>query len=47
VNSPPDSLSAGDVVRIAGQQAGASGSAAQPSDAAGEDVAAAPGAKQH
>ena len=47
VNSPPDSLSAGDVVRIAGQQAGASGSAGQPSDAAGEDVAAAPGAKQH
>jgi RND family efflux transporter MFP subunit len=47
VNSPPDSLSAGDVVRIAGQQAGANGSAGQPSDPAGEDVAAAPGAKQH
>jgi RND family efflux transporter MFP subunit len=46
VNSPPDSLSAGDVVRIAAQQAGASGSAGQPTNPAGDDPAATPGAKQ-
>jgi RND family efflux transporter MFP subunit len=47
VNSPPDSLSAGDVVRVAAQQGGANGSAGQPANPAGDDMAAAPGAKQH
>jgi RND family efflux transporter MFP subunit len=46
VNSPPDSLSAGDVVRVAAQQAGASGSAGQPTNPAGDDLAATPGAKK-
>jgi len=47
VNSPPDSLSAGDVVRVAGQQASPDGGAAQSANPAAEDVAAAPAAKQH
>jgi RND family efflux transporter MFP subunit len=45
VNSPPDSLAAGDVVRVAGQQASPDGGAAQSTNPAAEDVAAAPSAK--
>jgi len=41
VNSPPDSLSAGDTVRIAGQQSETTNNAAQSANAAVEDVAAA------
>jgi RND family efflux transporter MFP subunit len=47
VNSPPDSLAAGDVVRIAGQQGGPSSSLKQLGNPANEDIAAAPNAKQH
>lgn len=42
INSPPDSLSAGDKVRIAGEQSNGAGQAGNPS---GEDVATAPGPK--
>ncbi len=45
VNSPPDSLSAGDIVRIAGQQSGAGGSNLGATGKATEDVAAAPESK--
>jgi RND family efflux transporter MFP subunit len=46
VNSPPDSLSAGDIVRIAGGSGGAGGgNAATSADHSGEDVAAAPQSK--
>ena len=41
VNSPPDSLSAGDTVRIAGQQSNADGNVGQSSNPGREDVAAA------
>ncbi len=50
VNSPPDSLAAGDVVRIAGQAGPGSGNAGQSANPAStnEDVAAAPpDSKQH
>jgi hypothetical protein len=48
VNSPPDSLAAGDTVRIAGQQPGASSEkVGQEANPAGEDVAAARESKQH
>jgi len=48
VNSPPDSLEAGDEVHIAGQQFGASsGNVGQVVNPASEDVAAAPKSKQH
>ena len=46
VNSPPDSLSAGDTVRIAGQQSNAnSGNVGQSGNPGREDVAAAPETK--
>ena len=45
VNSPPDSLSAGDTVRIAGQQSNADGNVGQSSNPGREDVAAAPESK--
>ena len=45
VNSPPDSLSAGDTVRIAGQQSSSSGNVGQPAKPGSEDVAAAPESK--
>jgi RND family efflux transporter MFP subunit len=48
VNSPPDSLAAGDTVRIVGQRSGGtSGNAGQAGGAASEDLAAAPQSKQH
>jgi RND family efflux transporter MFP subunit len=48
VNSPPDSLTAGDTVHIAGEQPGASsGNVGQVVNPASEDVAAAPESKQH
>ena len=48
VNSPPDSLAAGDEVHVAGQQSGASrGNVGQVVNPASEDVAAAPESKQH
>lgn len=47
VNSPPDSLSNGDKVRVAGLAATATGNVKQTSDAAGENAAAAPEAKSH
>ena len=48
VNSPPDSLEAGDKVHIAGQQSDASsGNVGQVVNPASEDVAAAPESKQH
>jgi len=48
VNSPPDSLAAGDAVRIAGEQSDAgSGSVGQAINPASEDVATAPESKQH
>ena len=45
VNSPPDSLSAGDTVRIAGQQSSAGSPIGQPSKPGSEDVAATPESK--
>jgi len=42
INSPPDSLSSGDKVRVAGQQSDGAGQTGNPS---GEDVATAPGGK--
>jgi RND family efflux transporter MFP subunit len=42
VNSPPDSLSAGNTVRIAGQQSNAGGNVGQLGNPGREDVAAAP-----
>jgi RND family efflux transporter MFP subunit len=42
VNSPPDSLAAGDVVRVAGESGASTGSAAQSAAPANEDAAAAP-----
>ncbi len=48
VNSPPDSLATGDLVRIAGEQSGANNpDVGRRGNSAGEDVAAAPEAKQH
>ena len=48
VNSPPDSLAAGDLVRITAQQAAPDGAAGQPATPPAEaDAEAAPGAKQH
>jgi len=48
VNSPPDSLEAGDEVHIAGQQSGAStGNVGQAVNPASEDVATAPESNQH
>jgi RND family efflux transporter MFP subunit len=47
VNSPPDSLGAGDTVRIAGEQSGASGTDLGATGKTNEDVAAAPESKQH
>ena len=48
VNSPPDSLTAGDTVRIATQQSKVSGAnVGMESDRSGEDVAAAPASKPH
>jgi RND family efflux transporter MFP subunit len=46
VNSPPDSLGAGDTVRIAGQQSGASGTDLGATGKTKEDVAAAPESKR-
>ncbi len=48
VNSPPDSLAAGDTVHVAGEQPGASREkVGQEANPAGDDVAAAPESKQH
>ena len=48
VNSPPDSLAAGDTVHVAGEQPGASrDKVGQEANPAGEDVAAARESKQH
>ena len=48
VNSPPDSLAAGDTVHVAGEQPGASREkVGQKANPAGEDVAATPESKQH
>ncbi len=48
VNSPPDSLAAGDTVRIAGQQSDAGrGDLGQAVNPGGEDVATAPQSKPH
>jgi RND family efflux transporter MFP subunit len=47
VNSPPDSLAAGDVVRLTAQQAAPGGGAGQSANPASDDVAAAPDAKRH
>jgi RND family efflux transporter MFP subunit len=46
VNSPPDSLAAGDTVRIAGQSGASNGNGGQAANPAGEDVAAAPASKK-
>ncbi len=46
VNSPPDSLAAGDLVRLAAQPAGPRAGGGQSANPSGEDLAAAPGAKQ-
>jgi len=45
VNSPPDSLSAGDTVRVAGQQSNAGSHIGQTSKPESDDVAAAPESK--
>jgi RND family efflux transporter MFP subunit len=45
VNSPPDSLSAGDIVRVAGQQSSAGGDVEPSGKPGSEDVAAAPQSK--
>ena len=45
VNSPPDSLSAGDTVRVAGQQSGAGSPIGQTTKPASKDVAATPESK--
>jgi multidrug efflux pump subunit AcrA (membrane-fusion protein) len=47
VNSPPDSLAAGDTVRIAGQSGASNGTGGQADNPASEDVAAAPTSKRH
>jgi RND family efflux transporter MFP subunit len=47
VNSPPDSLAAGDFVRIAAQQAAPSSATGQSANPADADTEAAPGAKPH
>jgi RND family efflux transporter MFP subunit len=47
VNSPPDSLAAGDTVRIAGQSGASNGTGGQAGNPASEDVAAAPASKSH
>ena len=47
VNSPPDSLSTGDTVRIAGQSGASNGTGGQAGNPAAEDVAAAPASKRH
>jgi multidrug efflux pump subunit AcrA (membrane-fusion protein) len=47
VNSPPDSLSTGDTVRIAGQTGANTGNLGQTGKAVSEDVAAAPVSKNH
>jgi len=48
VNSPPDSLAAGDAVHIAGEQSDAgSGTVGQAVNPASEDVATSPESKQH
>ena len=47
VNSPPDSLSTGDTVRIAGQSGASNGNVGQTGKAASDDVAAAPVSKNH
>ena len=46
VNSPPDSLAAGDLVRVAGQPAGPRAGDGPSANPSGKDLAAAPGAKQ-
>jgi hypothetical protein len=46
VNSPPDSLAAGDLVRLAAQPAGPRAGDGPSADPPGKDLAAAPGAKQ-
>ena len=47
VNSPPDSLAAGDVVRVAGEAAAAAGSVGQSAPPGNEDLAAVPAPKPH
>ena len=47
VNSPPDSLSTGDTVRIAGQPAADNANVGRPSDSGAPDLAAAPESKPH
>jgi len=47
VNSPPDSLAAGDLVRVAGPPAAGGANAAQSAGQSADDVAAAPESKQH
>ena len=47
VNSPPDSLSTGDKVRIAGQPAADNANVGRPSDSGAPDLAAAPESKPH
>ena len=47
VNSPPDSLAAGDLVRLAAQPAAPGAANGQSANPSAEDVAAAPNSKQH
>jgi RND family efflux transporter MFP subunit len=47
VNSPPDSLAAGDVVRVAGESGAAAGNVGQSAPPGDEDIAAAPTPKPH
>lgn len=47
VNSPPDSLAAGDKVRVAGEATSAVSESAGQAEATDEDVAAAPASKPH
>jgi RND family efflux transporter MFP subunit len=47
VNSPPDSLAAGDVVRVAGQSGADAGNVGQSGPPGNEDLAAAPAPKLH
>ena len=47
VNSPPDSLAAGDVVRVAGETGAGIGNVGQSATPGNEDIAAVPAPKPH
>jgi hypothetical protein len=47
VNSPPDSLATGDVVRVAGEAGAKSGNVGQAGPPGNEDLAAVPAPKPH